>query len=55
MLSPKKIYKKGQLVTINKQLYRVVSVADVNACGPCPLVTKNCYKPLGATLCLKQI
>lgn len=55
MLDKNKTYKKGQLVTINKSLYRVTSINDSATCGLCPLVAVNCIKPLGVHLCLKLV
>lgn len=55
MLDPKKRYKKGQLVTIQRNVYRIVDFNEVKTCVGCPLEFADCGMPLGRDLCVKKV
>jgi len=53
MLYPNKKYKKGQLVTIDSKVYRIVDLGT-DMCNTCPLRSSLCFSILGLN-CVKEV
>lgn len=54
MLYSNKKYKKGQLVTIDSKIYRIVDITEQPTCVNCPLRFSPCYLLLGMR-CVKEV